>query len=172
MISLHGGSREMRVHYLTFCSLTLQELQGCESSDHSPADLCQLLCACRYHGFCSKTFAVAIDRLFLNLSLPLAPVKDYKNIQHRPKSLPPMFGGGRHTQYAVSSYWALHVDQFQEYVQFARMFLVTLESLWGLHMDVNRCPLTFVNQRPGYGNDLCWCFIMERGMRSTKASSA
>ena len=73
----------------------------------------------------------------------------------------PVVPGGENERYAVMSYWAMHTTQFRRYVAFARMFAAGLEGVFDLHGDINRCPLTFVDQ-PRYQARLCWCFIMER----------
>eukprot|EP00271_Cylindrocystis_brebissonii_P007023 TRINITY_DN2009_c0_g1_i2.p1 TRINITY_DN2009_c0_g1~~TRINITY_DN2009_c0_g1_i2.p1 ORF type:complete len:491 (-),score=32.58 TRINITY_DN2009_c0_g1_i2:204-1676(-) len=72
-------------------------------------------------------------------------------------TLPPMptIGGQR---WVLMSYWGLHREAYVEYMALARMFLVTLESVWQLHDDVQRCPLTLVDYPPR----LCWCFMLER----------
>ena len=107
-------------------------------------------------------FSFTLDRLFLNLSEPLFPVADLKSVKPLPSSLPPMPGGTRQSMTSVSSYWAMHVDLYREYVHFARLFFVALESVWDVHGDTDRCPLTFEEQDAQYSKHLCWCFIMER----------
>ena len=116
---------------------------------------------CRLYGACSKVISIAIDRLLYNTSRPMEPVKEPSELEERARSLPPMPGGTRQLVSVLSS-WAMHVDQFKDYTDFARMFLVALESMSDVHGNASRCPLSFRGQRHGHGQRLCWSVIMER----------
>eukprot|EP00271_Cylindrocystis_brebissonii_P001955 TRINITY_DN122_c0_g1_i9.p1 TRINITY_DN122_c0_g1~~TRINITY_DN122_c0_g1_i9.p1 ORF type:complete len:572 (+),score=68.04 TRINITY_DN122_c0_g1_i9:148-1863(+) len=79
------------------------------------------------------------------------------------ESLPPL--PTSKLRWAYCSYFAMHTDFFRQYVRFARMFFVTLESIWGVHNSLDQCPLGFEMQaNEGYNSRLCWCFIMERAV--------
>eukprot|EP00271_Cylindrocystis_brebissonii_P001949 TRINITY_DN122_c0_g1_i2.p1 TRINITY_DN122_c0_g1~~TRINITY_DN122_c0_g1_i2.p1 ORF type:complete len:520 (+),score=45.13 TRINITY_DN122_c0_g1_i2:341-1900(+) len=79
------------------------------------------------------------------------------------ESLPPL--PTSELRWAYCSYFAMHTDYFRQYVRFARLFFVTLESIWGVHNSLDQCPLGFEMQaNEGYNSRLCWCFIMERAV--------
>eukprot|EP00271_Cylindrocystis_brebissonii_P014248 TRINITY_DN35547_c0_g1_i1.p1 TRINITY_DN35547_c0_g1~~TRINITY_DN35547_c0_g1_i1.p1 ORF type:complete len:479 (+),score=9.98 TRINITY_DN35547_c0_g1_i1:269-1705(+) len=72
--------------------------------------------------------------------------------------LPPMPGTA--CQWSSFSSFAMHRDALGAYVKFARMVFTTLEALWGLHDDFNRCPLGF---KLGIGKKHhCWSLILDR----------
>lgn len=60
--------------------------------------------------------------------------------------------------WSLCSYFIMSAPNLVEYARFGTAFFVTMESLYNIHDNSTFCPIWTWH----WGNDLCWCFIMER----------
>eukprot|EP00271_Cylindrocystis_brebissonii_P019680 TRINITY_DN613_c0_g3_i1.p1 TRINITY_DN613_c0_g3~~TRINITY_DN613_c0_g3_i1.p1 ORF type:complete len:767 (-),score=164.89 TRINITY_DN613_c0_g3_i1:406-2706(-) len=117
----------------------------------------------RVYGKCSLVISSTLEELFTSREFVGSGV-DVTTLRVNPVFLPPMPGAGK--GFARSSNWVMDITEFHDFMSFLRMFVVTMETLWDVHSDSDKCPLSLVDGADasvdsGYRSN-CWSIVMDR----------